>query len=293
MALAQKNTNEFDMPHETDIAWCPGCGNFPILQTLKKSLKDDLAIDPKDLVLVSGIGQAAKLPQYVKTNMFNGLHGRALPVATGIKAANPELTVVVTSGDGDVYGEGGNHFIHTIRRNTNITVIVHNNMIYGLTKGQASPTSEKGLVTPTQPQGVYVDPLNPLALALSLNASFVARANAGDPAHAQKVISAAIAHKGFSIVDIFQACVVFNKVNTYKWFQDRVYELDASHDQSDRQMAFARALEEDMLPMGIFYQDEGRETFEEAVGVYDNDQRPLYARERQWERVAALISAKK
>jgi 2-oxoglutarate ferredoxin oxidoreductase subunit beta len=154
-------TDVFDMG-DIDIAWCPGCGNFPILKTLKEALTE-LGIDPTQLVMVSGIGQAAKMPHYLKANFFNGLHGRALPPATAIKAANPKLTVIAESGDGDMYGEGGNHFIHCIRRNPNITNIVHDNMVYGLTKGQASPTSRRGFKTPVQVAGVILEPFNPLA----------------------------------------------------------------------------------------------------------------------------------
>jgi 2-oxoglutarate ferredoxin oxidoreductase subunit beta len=162
-----------------DIAWCPGCGNFNILETLKLAFSE-LSLKPENLVVVSGIGQAAKIPHYLKTHFFNGLHGRALPPATAIKVVNPALTVIAESGDGDMYGEGGNHFIHTIRRNPDITNIVHNNMVYGLTKGQASPTSQIGFQTPVQVKGVFLEPLNPLALAISLGASFVARAFAGN-----------------------------------------------------------------------------------------------------------------
>src|SRR6056297_801611 len=165
----------FDVSDDIDVAWCPGCGNFSILSTLKKTLSD-LNLEAQQLVMVSGIGQAAKIPQYFKTNYFNGLHGRALPAATAIKAVNPSLTVIAESGDGDMYGEGGNHFIHTIRRNPDITNIVHNNMVYGLTKGQASPTSPKGFKTKVQVNGVFENPFNPLAVAISLDASFVARA---------------------------------------------------------------------------------------------------------------------
>jgi len=156
--------NAFEMG-DIDIAWCPGCGNFPILKTLKETLTE-LAIDPKQLVMVSGIGQAAKIPHYLKCHFFNGLHGRALPPATAIKAVNPKLTVIAESGDGDMYGEGGNHFIHCIRRNPDITNIVHDNMVYGLTKGQASPTSRRGFKTPVQVAGVILEPFNPLAVAI-------------------------------------------------------------------------------------------------------------------------------
>ncbi len=280
------------MPAETDMAWCPGCGNFPILRTVKEALADS-HIDQNMLTLVSGIGQAAKLPQYLKCHFFNGLHGRALPVATGIKAANPELTVIVTSGDGDVYGEGGNHLIHTIRRNPDITVLVHDNMIYGLTKGQAAPTSPEGLVTPTQPRGVYVDPINPLALAISLDAPFVARTSAGEPGHMKEMITQAIAHKGFSLVDIFQPCVVFNKVQTYQWFKEHTYFLDASYDPTDRAVAFARATQDDGYGLGVFYRNDARAVFEKEVGIYDVDSQPLYRRGVQTATVRSLLRMKK
>ena len=156
------NNSKFDC--DTEIAWCPGCGNFSILDSLKMAL-EEINIEQDKLCLVSGIGQAAKLPQYVKTNFFNGLHGRALPVATAIRLANPELTVIVHSGDGDCYGEGGNHLLHTIRKNPNVTLIVHNNMVYGLTKGQGSPASQLGFKNPIQTEGVYVPPFNALATA--------------------------------------------------------------------------------------------------------------------------------
>jgi len=283
------HTSQFDMPSQTDIAWCPGCGNFPILRTIKAALQR-AEVDQRTLTLVSGIGQAAKLPQYLKCNYFNGLHGRALPAATGIKAANPHLTVIVTSGDGDVYGEGGNHLIHTIRRNPDITVLVHDNMIYGLTKGQASPTSEEGLVTPVQPRGVYVDPINPLALAISLDAPFVARTSAGEPRHMERIIAEAIAHKGFSLVDIFQPCVVFNKVNTYQWFSEHTYILeDDDHDPTDRAAAFVRATEDDRYGLGVFYRNDTREVFEKEIGVYDTDDTPLYARTPKTDAVKALL----
>ena len=179
-----------------DVAWCPGCGDFSILRTLKTALAE-LEIDQEKLVLVSGIGQAGKLPHYLKSHTYNSLHGRALSPATAIKAVNKELRVIVTSGDGDMYGEGGNHFMHTIRRNPDITSIVHNNMVYGLTKGQASPTSSIEMKTPLQVEGVSLEPFNPLAVAIALDASFVARTFAGDMEHMKKIMKEAINHKGF------------------------------------------------------------------------------------------------
>jgi len=232
------DTEVFDMG-DNDIAWCVGCGNFPMLEILKQILTE-LQIEPANLVFVSGIGQAAKTPHYLKCNVFNGLHGRALPAATAIKAANPSLTVIAESGDGDMYGEGGNHFLHTIRRNPNITNIVHNNMVYGLTKGQASPTSQIGFRTPVQVNGVFLEPFNPLAVAIALDASFVARAFIGDSEQTKEILKKAIAHKGYALVDIFQPCVTFNKVNTYKWFKEHTCYLEDSHDLRDRDEAFKK-----------------------------------------------------
>jgi len=265
----------FDMK-DIDIAWCPGCGNFPILKTLKRTLAE-LQIKPTDVVLVSGIGQAAKIPHYFKTNVFNGLHGRALPAATAIKAANPALTVIAESGDGDMYGEGGNHFIHTIRRNPNITNIVHDNMVYGLTKGQASPTSQKGFVTPVQVSGVFLEPFNPLAVAIALNASFVARAFAGDIERTADILKQAIEHKGYALVDIFQPCVTFNRLNSIQWFKEHTYNLE-DHDPSDRQKAFEKATETEKLPLGVFYKSPQKPPFEENTGIYEEKQTPLYER---------------
>ena len=264
----------YDMPQGTDIAWCPGCGNFPILNILKLALAE-LDIMPENVVLCSGIGQAAKTPHYLRVNYFNGLHGRALPPAIAIKTTQPKLTVIAESGDGDTYGEGGNHFMHTIRRNPDITNIVHNNMIYGLTKGQASPTSERGLKNPIQPEGVIVEPFNPIAVALACGATFVGRAFAGDVMGAKEVVKAAILHKGYALVDVFQPCVVFNKQNTYQWFKEHTYTLDAERDKSDKMEALRIALDQEKLALGIIYQETGKPTYETLVLEGDE---PLYER---------------
>ena len=276
----------FDMA-DIDITWCPGCGNIPILKILKQALAE-LEIEPTNLVLVSGIGQAAKIPHYLKTNVFNGLHGRALPPATAIKAANPALTVIAESGDGDMYGEGGNHFLHAIRRNPNITNIVHNNMVYGLTKGQASPTSQIGFKTPVQVNGVFLEPFNPLAVAIALDASFVARAYAGDAEQTKEILKKAIIHRGYALVDIFQPCVSFNKLNTYRWFKEHTYYLE-DNDPSDRQRAFEKATETDKLPLGIVYVNSEKHTFEENIGLYQEKKAPLYEREPDMEKLRSLI----
>lgn len=237
----------------TDIAWCQGCGDFLILKVLKEVLSE-LNFSNQEVVLVSGIGQAAKTPQYIECNYFNGLHGRAIPAATAIKMVNDGLKVIVTSGDGDIYGEGGNHFIHAIRRNTDITVLVYNNMIYGLTKGQSSPTSSADMITKTQPHGSGNEPFNPIAVAISLNASFVARAFCKDLDKTKELMKSAILHKGFSLLDIFQPCVTFNKINTYQWFDENTYYLDPEHDTKDRVSAFKRAIETEKLPLGVFFE---------------------------------------
>ena len=272
---------------DIDIAWCPGCGNFPILKILKEALVD-LEMDAANLVLVSGIGQAAKIPHYLKTNVFNGLHGRALPPATAIKAANPTLTVIAESGDGDMYGEGGNHFIHAIRRNPDITNIVHNNMVYGLTKGQASPTSQKGFKTPVQVNGVFLEPFNPLAVAIALDASFVARAFSGHREQTKEILKKAITHKGYALVDIFQPCVSFNKLNTNQWFNENTYYLD-EHDPHDRLSAFRKTVETEKLPLGVFYINPEKESFENNTGIYKHDENPLYKRLTSFEKLAELI----
>jgi 2-oxoglutarate ferredoxin oxidoreductase subunit beta len=187
-----------------------------------------------------------------------------------------------------MYGEGGNHFIHTIRRNPNITNIVHNNMVYGLTKGQASPTSQKGFVTPVQVRGVFLEPFNPLAVAIALDASFIARAFAGDIERTTDILKKAIEHKGYALVDIFQPCVTFNRLNTIQWFKEHTYYLE-DHDPSDRQKAFEKATETEKLPLGIFYESPQKPAFEENVGIYEETQVPLYERDIDKEQLNNLI----
>lgn len=284
--------NIFDLDDKNiDLAWCPGCGNFGINKVLKSVLKE-LKIKPENLVIISGIGQAAKMPQYLKTNMFNGLHGRALPVATAVKACNPGLTVIAEGGDGDMYGEGGNHFIHAIRRNPDLTNIVHNNMVYGLTKGQASPTSQPGFKTSVQVNGVFLEPFNPLAVAIALNASFVARAFIGDEKETAGLIKEAIMHKGFALVDIFQPCVTFNKQNTYTWFKENTFYLK-NHDYKNRLAAFEMAVKTDKFPLGIFYKHPGKKTFEENLELYKTDKTPVIKRIFERNKMEKLIKIKR
>lgn len=243
-----------------ETAWCPGCGNFGILDSLKRAL-EELGKDPSEVLMVAGIGQAAKLPQYISANAFCGLHGRALPAAVAAKIANEKLTVIVDSGDGDSYGEGGNHFLHNIRRNADITHFVHDNQIYGLTKGQSSPTSMEGMVTDVQVDGNTTMPLNPVLLAIAAGAGFVARAFSGRRDHLVSVMKQAIEYDGYALVDIFQPCVTFNKINTFAYYNQRVYELDDSYDHTDKMAAIQKAMEfGDKIPIGVLYR-ENKATF--------------------------------
>ncbi|MDI3472279.1 MAG: 2-oxoglutarate/2-oxoacid ferredoxin oxidoreductase subunit beta [Thermotogaceae bacterium] len=266
-------TKIYDIP-DADIAWCPGCGNFGIINELKTALAQ-LELEPTRVVIVSGIGQAAKMPQYVRTHMFNGLHGRSLPAAVAVKMVNPELVVIAESGDGCSYGEGGNHFIHTIRKNPDITNIVHDNQIYGLTKGQASPTTARGQVTTLQFDGVYVDPFNPIAVAVALDASFVARSFSGNFDLTVELIKQGIQHKGYALIDILQPCVTFNKVNTYQWYKENTYILPDSYDPFDREAAFRVATDNSKFALGIIYRNPDKPILEEQLAPYKKDKTPV------------------
>ncbi len=248
-------------------AWCPGCGNFSILKALNKALVE-LGLKPHQVLMVSGIGQAGKLPHYSRGNVFNSLHGRALPVAIGAKIANPELTVIAIGGDGDGYGEGGNHFLHSLRRNHDITYLVHNNQIYGLTRGQASPTSDEGFITKTTPGG-SPPAINPIGLAILEGASFVARGFAGDIDHLSQLIQQGIRHKGFAFVDILQPCVSFNRKNTLKWYRERVYKVDEEkgYSPSNKKEALKKAQEwGERIPIGMIYEQKSP-TFEDRLST--------------------------
>ncbi len=281
------SSDKFTLPYEVDRAWCPGCGNFSIHKILQESLAK-AGIEPEKLVISSGIGQAAKMVQYIKCHYFNGLHGRSLPVATAIKACNPELTVIAESGDGCTYGEGGNHFIHTVRRNPAIVNIVHNNMVYGLTKGQGAPTTMKGMRTSLQLHGYALEPFNPLATALALGAGFVARVCSNFRQQATEVIQEALNYPGYALVDVLHPCVTFNKLNTAKWYKENTYTLE-NHDPSSLEAAMDKALETDRLPLGIFYQ-QNKETFNERSHAYEQTRTPVCQRKVDPEKITQLVS---
>jgi len=238
-------------------AWCKGCGNFGILKALNQALVN-LGFEPHQVLMVSGIGDAGKLPHYTKGNVFHALHGRHIPVAIGARIAYPELKVIAIGGDGDTYGEGGNHLLHAMRRNFDITCLVHNNQVYGLTKGQASPTSDPGFETSTTPQGAG-PAVNPIALGIGSGASFVGRGFAGDGQHLTELIEQAISFQGFALVDILQPCVSFNTRNTFKWFRERVYRLDeeGEYEPTDKKAALDKASEwEERIPIGTIYREQ-------------------------------------
>jgi 2-oxoglutarate ferredoxin oxidoreductase subunit beta len=272
-----------------ETAWCPGCGNFAILKAVKQALAES-GIAPHQALFVSGIGQAAKSPHYMRCNLFNGLHGRALPAATGAKLANPGLHVIAQSGDGCSYGEGGNHFLAALRRNVDLTLIVHDNQIYGLTKGQASPTSSAGHVTKAQPWGTPSDPFPPTAVALTMGAGFVARGFTGMPELLAATIREAMAHPGFALVDVLQQCVSFNRVNTFAWYKKRCYELEADYDPADWSAALQRSMEwGDSIPVGVLYRNEARPPLQAHYPFLEKE--PLFAQKRDMASVERIMQA--
>ncbi|MFP3870026.1 MAG: thiamine pyrophosphate-dependent enzyme [Syntrophobacteria bacterium] len=274
---------------DAEVQWCPGCPNFGILQAMKMALAE-LGKAPHEVCLVSGIGQAAKLPHYLKSNFFNGLHGRAIPVALGIHVVNPELSTIVVTGDGDCYGEGGNHFIHALRRNPDITVVLHNNEIYALTKGQASPTTRPGEKRTLQVKGVEIATLNMPAIAVIHDCTFVARGFAGEVDHLKELLVAAVKHPGLSCVDVIQPCITWG-THPIKWYRDRIYKLGDEHDPGNREAALERLMEwGDRIPVGVLYRTASRETFAGRFRRTVTD-RPLFASEPVGlDRVAEILS---
>jgi 2-oxoglutarate ferredoxin oxidoreductase subunit beta len=276
------------MPEAADFltpnkpTWCPGCGNHGLWRALRDAYAE-LDLSFEELAVVWGIGCHGNGADFTRAQGFHALHGRALPPASAIKLTNPELTVVVEMGDGDCYGIGGNHFIHTVRRNIDLTAIVHDNQIYGLTTGQASPTSDHLMKTMSTPHGVLEEPVNALGIALAQGVTFAARGFAGDIPHLTELFKAAISHRGFALVDVFQPCVSFNKIDTFAWFRERAYRLDESgHDPSDRMAAIELSMsvfhdlrcEPDTcrVPIGIYYQETGTPTYGDGLPWVDGPQ---------------------
>ncbi len=268
---------DFETPIEP--TWCPGCGNFGMWKALKGALAS-LGWEKHEFCVFWGIGCHGNGADFLDVQGFHALHGRALPTATGFALTRPDMHTLVEAGDGDGYGLGVGHLVHSARRNIRLTYIGHNNQIYGLTTGQASPTTERLMSTVSTPGGVLEEPVNPLGLVLAEGATFVARGFAGDIDHLTSLYEQALSHDGFAVIDVFQPCVTWNKLNTFKWFRDRVYKLEETgHDVSDRAGALALSLttfhemtcapEECKIPIGVYYRQEGRPTYQDGLPQLD------------------------
>jgi len=251
-----------DLETGEKCTWCPGCGNFGIWLAVKKAIVE-LKLDPEKVLIVYGIGCSGHMCNFVKTYGFEGLHGRPIPVAVGAKLAKHDVHVIVVAGDGDTYGEVINHLTSAMRGNHDITVLVHNNKVYGLTTGQASPTSDHNYKSKSTPRGMIEMPVNPMALGLASNASFLAKGFSGDVEFLKETIKEAIQHKGFSLVDVFQNCISFNHQNTIMWYKNRVYKAP-KHDLTDKAKAFKLALQEEKLPIGVLYK-KSRPSYEDEL----------------------------
>jgi 2-oxoglutarate ferredoxin oxidoreductase subunit beta len=253
-----------DYKSQEKPTWCPGCGDFGVLNAVYNALLAK-GYNSKDVVCVSGIGCSSRLPYFMSTYGFHSIHGRAMPVATGIKVGNPDLKVLAFGGDGDAFAIGAGHFVHAVRRNLDITYVIMDNAIYGLTKGQTSPTSSYGFVTKSTPAGAVDRPLNPMLLAITSGATFVARAFSGKPKELASLIVKGIDHKGFSVVEVFSPCPTFNKVNTFKSYRDEVADVPEGHDAADKVAALALANSQGPLYTGLLYQESGVPTYEESL----------------------------
>lgn len=279
-------TKDFDSRSEID--WCSGCGNYGIINALKKALVE-LGLEPSDVVVVSGIGCSAKTVHFMNVNGFHTIHGRALPVATGIRLASDGLKVIAVTGDGDGMSIGGAHFINSTRRNVDMTHLLHNNAIYGLTTGQVAPTSAKGMRTKTTPRGSPEKEVQPVPLSLVCGATFVARTYVGNFKHMVSTYKSAISHRGYSFVDTLQPCVTFNKVNTYEWYNERVYHLeDEGHDPTDFRQAMIAGYEwGERIPLGVFYQVDEPTLDEQMIGL---EKGPLSKRDISDVDIEALLA---
>jgi len=256
--------------------WCPGCGDFSVLSALQTALFE-LGLQPHQVVVISGIGCSSNLPGFINTYGMHTLHGRALAVGTGVKLGNHDLKVICVGGDGDGYGIGGNHFVHTMRRNVDLTYIVMDNQIYGLTTGQTSPTSVKGMKTKSTPHGSVENPINPLPMAMIGGATYVARGFSGKQKHLVELLKGAIQHKGFALVDVFSPCVTYNKDNTYQWFNPRVKILEEQgHNPTDFNKALEKAYQWDPeIPIGLVWKRTDLPSLEELEPVLHDGQGPL------------------
>lgn len=269
--MPESTASVIERPHTADDykssakpTWCPGCGDFGVLNAVYNSLKAQ-GYNTEDVVVVSGIGCSSRFPFFVSAYGFHGVHGRAIPIATGVKVANPDLKVLVVGGDGDAFAIGGGHFIHGMRRNVDVTYVIMDNEIYGLTKGQTSPTSNVGFITKSTPKGSVDQPLNPLALAMISGATFVARGFSGKPKDLADMIVQGINHPGMAVIDVYSPCPTFNEVNTFKFFRETTANIPTGHDITNRAAALELALQDQPLYCGLFYQSTASESFDRRV----------------------------
>lgn len=246
--------------------WCPGCGDFSVQASIQRAAAN-VGLEPEDLAIVSGIGCSGRISGYINAYGFHGIHGRSLPIAQGLKMANRELTVVASGGDGDGFAIGMGHTVHAIRRNLNVTYIVMDNQIYGLTKGQTSPRSQVGFKTKSTPEGSVETTLAPLEIAMASGATFVAQSLSSNLKQLTHVIEEGIKHEGFSLINVFSPCVTFNKINTYDWFKEHVVDLDdiPDYDSTNRIMAMSKIMETEGMLCGVIYQNKESRSYEDKV----------------------------
>lgn len=246
--------------------WCPGCGDFSVQAAIQRA-SANVGLEPENLAVVSGIGCSGRISGYINAYGFHGIHGRSLPIAQGLKMANRELAVIASGGDGDGFAIGMGHTIHAIRRNINVTYIVMDNQIYGLTKGQTSPRSSEGFKTKSTPEGSIESSLSPLELAISAGATFVAQSFSSNIKQLTALIEEGIKHEGFSFINVFSPCVTFNKINTYDWFKEHIVDLDGQedYDPSDRVSAMRKIMETESMLCGLIYQNKSRPSYENLV----------------------------
>ncbi|MDZ7747167.1 MAG: 2-oxoacid:ferredoxin oxidoreductase subunit beta [Halobacteriales archaeon] len=268
--MSSENVKFVDFKSDKQPTWCPGCGDFGTMNGMMKALAQT-GNTPDDTFVVAGIGCSGKIGTYMHSYALHGVHGRALPVGTGVKMANPDLEVMVAGGDGDGYSIGAGHFVHAVRRNVDMTYVVMDNRIYGLTKGQFSPTSREDFETSTSPDGTHQQPINPLALAMAAGGTFIAQSFSSDAQRHAEIVQKAVEHDGFGFVNVFSPCVTFNDVDTYDYFRDSLVDVeDSDHDASDYDAAKEKILDRDTEYQGILYQDESSTPYNELEGATEN-----------------------